>query len=255
MDDLHFKLKQESQSIILVGSNRFSALAAIGMGVASLAIGAAPASAFQTTVDFSSTPRVSNQASLNFNGGFGVQASFSNARTRTLNLTKTIDSNDNGICIGKSGPAISECGRSTAASGTNAFLGQGSIDLTFNQQLSLQGFRVGQNSMNQYSGGAALNFLLNGVEFATFSYGSIPAGNTLYKFPGSVYYNPGDVISIVNTGFNINPFQATRTFYLKSFDVGSPVPAPLPVLATATAFGWSRRLRSRVRRAAAAAQV
>jgi len=223
------------------------------MGVASLAISAAPAKAFQTTVDFSSTPRVSNQASLTFNGDYGVQASFSNARTRVANLTKTIDSNGTGICIGKSGPASSQCGRSTLLPGVNGILGQGSIDLRFNTKLYLQGFRVGQNTMNQYPGGSALNFLLNGVQFATFSYSAIPAGNTLYKFPGSVYYKPGDVISIVNTGYNVNPFQATRTFYMKSMDVGN-VPAPLPVLATATAFGWSRRLRSRVRSAAAAAQ-
>ena len=47
--------------------------------------------AFQTTVDFSSNPRVLYQANLNFNGGFGVQAGFSNARTRPLNLTKTTE--------------------------------------------------------------------------------------------------------------------------------------------------------------------
>jgi hypothetical protein len=62
------------------------------MGVASLAISAAPPMAFQTTVDFSSNPRVLNQASLYFNRGFGVQPGFSNARERTLNLTKTTES-------------------------------------------------------------------------------------------------------------------------------------------------------------------
>jgi len=42
------------------GLSRVSALAAIGMGVASLAISAAPVRAIQTTVDFSSATQVSN---------------------------------------------------------------------------------------------------------------------------------------------------------------------------------------------------
>jgi len=255
MDDLHFKPKQTIRSVAQGASSQVMTLAAIGLGVASLALTATPARAFQTTVDFSQAPAVSNQTSRTFNGGFGVQATFSNARTRALNLAKTIDNNSNGICIAKSGPAIGACGRTSLLPAVDSILGQGSIELTFNEQLYLQGFRVGQNSMNQYPGGAALNFLLNGVEFATFGYGAIPAGNTLYQFPGSVYYKPGDVVSIVNTGYSINPFQSTRTFYLKSMDVSvSQTPAPLPILATATAFGWSRRLRSRVRSVSAAAQ-
>ena len=105
------------------------------------------------------------------------------------------------------------------------------------------------NQINQLTQGA-LNFSLNGTQFATFDFDNIPASDvTLYKFPGSVYYTPGDTITIQSTGASI----ITRTFYLKSMDVAN-TPAPLPILATATAFGWSRRLRSRVRRAAAAAQ-
>jgi len=124
--------------------------------------------------------------------------------------------------------------------------------LAFNTQLYLQGFRVGQNNMNlinQFTQGA-LNFSLNGTQFATFDFDNLPASVvTLYKFPGTVYYKPGDIIAVQSTGASLN----TRTFYLKSMDVAY-TPAPLPILATATAFGWSRRLRSRVRRAAAAAQ-
>jgi hypothetical protein len=130
-----------------------------------------------------------------------------------------------------------------------SILTQGSINLAFNTQLYLQGFRVGQNSMNlinQLTQGA-LNFSLNGTQFATFDFDNIPASDvTLYKFPGTVYYKPGDTIAIQSTGASV----FTRTFYLKSMDVAY-TPAPLPILATATAFGLSRRLRSRVRRAAA----
>jgi hypothetical protein len=128
--------------------------------------------------------------------------------------------------------------------------------LGFNQQLFLQGFRVGQNSMNQItvtsavSNQGALIFRLNGTQFASYDYDNIPvAGGTLYKFPSTIYYKPGDTMTIENTGFSV----LNRSFYMKSMDVAY-TPAPLPVLATATAFGWSRRLRSRVRRAAAAAQ-
>jgi hypothetical protein len=136
-------------------------------------------------------------------------------------------------------------------------LTQGNIDLRFNQQLYLQGFRVGQNDMDQIASNllnspGALNFKLNGNQFATYAYNTILAGTTLYKFPGSIYYKPGDIITIENTGFT-GIFPVNRSFYLKSMDVAY-TPAPLPVLATATAFGWSRRLRSRVRRAAASAQ-
>ena len=242
------------------GSSRLSALAALGLGMASLAISAAPAKAFQTTVDFSATPTVSNQTTRTFNGDFAVQATFSNARARITNAAKTIDNNSNGICIAKSSvTATSACGRSTLAPNTNtlALLSQGNIDLKFNQQLNLQGFRVGQNNMNlitltsPISNQGALIFRLNGTQFASFDYDNIPvAGGTLYKFPSSIYYKVGDTVTIENTGFSV----LIRSFYLKSMDVAY-TPAPLPVLATATAFGWSRRLRSRVRKAAAAAQI
>lgn len=222
-------------------------LAALSLAMASLSIAAAPAKAFQTTVDFSASPTVSNQTSRTFNGGFGVQANFSNPKS-LLSQSKTIDNNSNGICIAKSSITTSNsCGRTSIAPNTNFIYTQGTIDLQFNQTLYLQGFRVGQNSMNQITttnalnNPGALNFKLNGVQFATFAYSSLPAGNTLYQFPGTVYYQPGDIVTIQNTGFSV----INRSFYLKSFEV-SNVPAPLPILATATAFGWSRRLRRRV---------
>jgi len=238
-----------------------SALAAFGVGVASLAISTAPAKAFQTTVDFSASPSVSNQTTRSFtdSDGIGVQATFSNAESRLTGLDKTIDNNSNGICIARSTilPPISTCGRSSLLPNTNGLLSQGTVDLVFNQQLNLQGFRVGQNSMNQIilnipnvSDQGNLIFRLNGTEFARFDYDNIPvAGGTLYKFPSSVYYKVGDTVTIENTGFS----ALNRTFYLKSMDVGY-TPAPLPVLATATAFGWSRRLRRRVRIAKAVVQ-
>ena len=140
--------------------------------------------AFQTTVDFSSIPRVLNQAKLNFNGGFWVQAGFSNARTRTLNLTKTtefVSANQDRLLANVEDRW--QC-QSTASPGSNGILGQGSIDLRINQQLYLQGFRVGQNSMNQYPGGAALNFLLNGVQFA----------QTTRTLVGAVAFAAGSVV-------------------------------------------------------------
>lgn len=240
------------------GLARVSALAAFGLGAASLAISAAPAKAFQTTVDFSASPTVSNQTSRQFNGNFGVQATFSNAKARITGLAKTIDNNSNGICIAKSSiTRTGPCGRSSLLPNTDGILSQGTIELVFNQQLNLDGFRVGQNDMDQIATNAlnnpgALNFKLNGTQFATYAYSTISAGGTLYKFPSSIYYKPGDIITIENTGFS-GVIPANRSFYLKSMDVGY-TPAPLPVLATATAFGWSRRLRSRVRSAKAVVQ-
>ena len=265
MRALLFKPKRLIQKAARGNSGRLSALVALGLGVAPLVIAAAPVRAFQTTVDFSALPSVSNQTSLTFNGAFGVQATFSNAKARLTGAVKTIDNNSNGICIAKSAPTANSCGRSTLNPNNNtlAILTQGNIDLAFNQQLYLQGFRVGQNTMREISpvtvfgvqvaNPGALNFKLNGVQFASFSYSLIPAGGTLYKFPNTVYYKPGDTVTIENTGFNTG-ILGNKSFYLKSLDVEYS-PAPLPVLATATAFGWSRRLRSRVRKAAASAQA
>ena len=223
-----------------------SALAALGVGAASLAISAAPAKAFQTTIPFNTNPS-SNQLSRTFNGGFGVQATFSNAQTVPLGVPKTISNNANGICLGKSGFATSGCGRTSLLPNTNGILRQGAMDLAFNQKLHLQGFRVGQNNMNNGN----LIFNLNGTP-TTFGLPTLTAGATLYTFPGGIDYTPGDTFTITSTAFNA--FQ-TNTFYMSEMVVsgGEKVPAPLPILATATAFGWSRRLRSRVRRAAAVA--
>jgi len=236
-----------AQSEPKAGSKKMSALAAFGVGAASLAISAAPAKAFQTTVPFTTSP-ASNLTSRTFNGGFGVQATFSNP-TSLLGAAKTISNDANGICLGKSGLAAGPCGRSTLGANTNigAFLTQGTINLAFNQKLHLQGFRVGQNNMTNGN----LIFNLNGNP-TTFSLPALAAGATLYTFPGGIDYNPGDTFTIQSTGANL---LQTNTFYMSEMVVtgGTKVPAPLPILATATAFGWSRRLRSRVRRAAAAA--
>ena len=241
-----FSQSSDSAQSAPPGSKTLNALAALGIGVASLAIITAPAKAFQTTVPFNTNPS-SNQATRTFNGGFGVQATFSNASTTTLGASKTISNNANGICIGKSGFATSACGRSTLTPNTNGILRQGTIDLAFNQKLHLQGFRVGQNNMNNGS----LIFSLNG-NTTTYSLPTLTAGATLYTFPGGIDYTPGDTFTIQSTATNL---LQTNTFYLSEIELsgGTKVPAPLPILATATAFGWSRRLRSRVRRAAAVA--
>ena len=222
-----------------------SALAALGVGAASLAISAAPAKAFQTTIPFNTNPS-SNQLSRTFNGGFGVQATFSNAQTES-GIPKTVSNNANGICLGKSGFATSGCGRTSLLPNTNGILRQGAMDLAFNQKLHLQGFRVGQNNMNNGN----LIFNLNGNIFSS-PLTSLPAGSTLYSFPGGYDYTPGDTFTITSTALNV---LQTNTFYMSEMVVsgGEKVPAPLPILATATAFGWSRRLRSRVRRAAVVA--
>jgi len=213
-------------------------------GAAGLAVLASPARALQTTISLTTSPSVSNQSSRSFSGAYGIQASFSGARS-ALGIAKTVDNTANGICLAKSGAALGSCGRlaQSPLNQVNGILNQGSINLAFNKALNLKGFRVGLNTMNQFQGPATLNFVRNNVTLASFNYGSLPAGGTLYRFPGAIWYTPGDVISIENTG--INPLQATRLFYLSGLDV-EVTPAPLPVLASAAAFGWSRRLRRRL---------
>jgi hypothetical protein len=219
------------------------------MAVGALSLVGAPAQALQTTIPLTASPSVSNQTSRTFSGGLGIQATFSGARS-TLGIAKTVDNTANGICLAKSGPALGSCGRPALPplNQVNGILNQGSINLAFNKALNFKGFRVGLNNMDQFPGTAALNFLRNGVSFASFNYASLPAGGTLYRFPGAVWYTPGDVISIVNTGTSLNPFQATRNFYVNELEV-EVTPAPLPVLASGAAFAWSRRLRRRLVRA------
>lgn len=216
----------------------------LGLGLGTLALVAAPAQAMLTTVNLTATPSVSNLTSRTFNGGYGVKATFYGPLS-ALAFPKTVDNTSDGICVAKSGLDLGSCGRRATAPEANGPLTQLSINLAFNKILNLKGFRVGANTMNLLTPPppAALNFSLNGVQFASFGYSALAAGGTLYKFPGAVWYNPGDVITINNTG--INATVPTQTAYLSSLDV-EVTPAPLPVLATGAAFAWSRRLRRRL---------
>lgn len=220
---------------------------ALALGVPLL--GGAPARALQTTIQLASTPSVSTQSSRLFQGDYGIQATFFEARSQ-LGIAKTVDNNANGICVAKSGPALGSCGRPALPpfNLVNGPLNQASINLAFNKALNFKGFRVGFNNMDQLPGPAAeLLFQRNGDTLARFDAASLAAGSTLYRFPGAVWVAPSDVITIVNTGIRLNPFLATRSLSLSGLDV-EMTPAPLPLLSSAAALAWSRRLRRRLGR-------
>jgi hypothetical protein len=212
-------------------------------------LAAAPGRALQTTIQLGATPSVSSQSSRSFQGDYGIQATFFDARSQ-LGIAKTVDNTANGICVAKSGPALGSCGRPAAPplNLVNGPLNQASIQLAFNKALNFKGFRVGFNNMDQLPGPAAeLLFQRNGDTLARFNAASLTAGSTLYRFPGAVWVAPGDGITIVNTGIRFNPLLPTRSLSLSGLDV-EVTPAPVPLLASAAALGWSRRLRRRLGR-------
>lgn len=225
----------------------------MGPGAAGLAwavglplLGAAPARALQTTIQLGATPSVSSQTTRRFQGDYGIEATFFDARSQ-LGIAKTVDNTANGICVAKSGPALGSCGRPALPplNLVNGPLNQASINLAFNKALNFKGFRVGFNNMDQLPGTAELLFQRNGDTFARFHAASLAAGSTLYRFPGAVWLAPSDVVTIVNTGIRFNPLVPTRTLSVNGLDV-EVTPAPVPLLASAAALGWSRRLRRRL---------
>lgn len=72
---------------------------------------------------------------------------------------------------------------------------------------------------------------------------------------GFAYFTPGLTSTAINIAWSIQPGEQITQFTL-SLDQRAPrvpgVPGPLPLIGAGAAFGFSRRLRSRVRQAAAA---